>query len=98
MPIPLKKAMKDAAARPRREGNVRPDLWRSIPVLSKAAGSRGPLGRRSFLGLGAALTGGLALGAKAGQAEPQPASPYAKKASRIVHLFDGRIVEDRKSA
>src|SRR3569833_3890183 len=23
---------------------------------------------------------------------------YAKKASRIVHLFDGRIVEDRKSA
>jgi putative ABC transport system ATP-binding protein len=23
---------------------------------------------------------------------------YSKKASRIVHLFDGRVVEDRKSA
>ena len=57
----------DAAKR----GNVQPDPWRSIPVLSK------PAGRRGFLKLGAALTGGLALGARPGLAEPQPTSPPA---------------------
>ncbi len=62
---------------PRREGNVRPDLWRSIPVLSKPAGAPATLGRRAFLGLGAALTGSLAFGAKQGHAEPEQASPPA---------------------
>ncbi len=47
-----------------------PDLWRSNSVASKLAGARNPLGRRGFLKLGAALTGGLALGAKPGHAEP----------------------------
>src|SRR5229473_2743195 len=58
-------------------GNVRPDLWRDMPVVSKLAGARNPLGRRSFLRLGAALTGSLALGAKRGDAEPAQASPPA---------------------
>src|SRR5260370_29301885 len=39
--------------------------------------ARAPLGRRSFLGAGAALAGSLALGAKPGNAEPAPASPPA---------------------
>src|SRR5258708_12968692 len=43
--------------------------------MSKPA--RAPLGRRSFLGAGAALAGSLALGAKPGNAEPAPASPPA---------------------
>src|SRR6266513_4520300 len=60
-----------------RRGNVRPDLWRNMPVVSKLAGARNPLGRRSFLRLGAALTGSLALGAKPGHAEPAQASPPA---------------------
>jgi len=49
---------------------VRPNLWRSISLLSGTDGARTPLGRRSFLGLGAAFTGSLALGPKAGHAEP----------------------------
>src|SRR5688500_4771108 len=44
--------------------------------LSKLAGPRKALARRSFLGLGAALTGSLALGARPAGAEP-PASPPA---------------------
>ena len=60
-----------------KRGNVRPDLWRNMPVVSKLAGARNPLGRRSFLGLCAALTGSLALGAKPGHAEPAQASPPA---------------------
>jgi sulfane dehydrogenase subunit SoxC len=66
--------------RPRaaKRGNVRPDFWRGMPVVSKLARPRNPLlGRRSFLGLGAALTGGLALGAKPGHAETPVASPPA---------------------
>ena len=55
---------------------MRPDLWRSISLLSKS-GAPTPLGRRSLLGLGAALTGSLALGAKPGHAETSPASPPA---------------------
>ena len=35
------------------------------------------MGRRSFLGLGAALTGGLALGSKPVIADPAPESPPA---------------------
>ena len=54
---------------------MRPDLWRIRPVASKLAPAA--LGRRSFLGLGAALTGSLALGTKPSQAEPRPASPPA---------------------
>src|SRR5665811_1594990 len=60
-----------------KRGNVRPLLGRGIPVVSKLAGTQNPLGRRGFLKLGAALTGGLALGAKPGHAEPQTASPPA---------------------
>jgi sulfane dehydrogenase subunit SoxC len=56
---------------------VRPDPWRRISLLSKPGGPRVALGRRSFLGLGAALSGSLALGARSGQAESQPASPPA---------------------
>jgi len=66
----------DAAAS-RKGGNVPPDLWRNMPVVSKLAGARNPLGRRAFLRLGAALTGSLALGAKPGHAEPAQASPPA---------------------
>src|SRR5258708_14502722 len=58
-------------------GNVRPDLGRKMSVVSKLAGARNPLGRRSVLRLGAALTGGLALGAKPGHAEPGQAWPPA---------------------
>jgi len=48
-----------------------------MSVLPKPAGvSAQQLGRRSFLGLGAALTGGLALGLKPGNAA-EPASPPA---------------------
>ncbi len=36
-----------------------------------------PIGRRGFLGLGAALTGSLALGARPANADPAPASPPA---------------------
>ena len=47
---------------------MRPDLWRSMTVAIEALPApRTRLGRRSFLGLGAALTGSLALGAKTGQ-------------------------------
>jgi len=56
---------------------VRPNPWRSIASLSKLPGAAAPLGRRSFLGLGAALTGGLALGTRTGRAESPPASPPA---------------------
>src|SRR5476651_2211725 len=58
--------------------NVRPDFWRSMPRASRLAAQRNPLlGRRSFLGLGAALSGGLALGTKPGYAETPIASPHA---------------------
>jgi len=56
---------------------VRSDLWRNWPLVSKLAGTQNPLARRSFLGLGAALAGSLALGARPSQAEPTPASPPA---------------------
>src|SRR5260370_2755353 len=39
--------------------------------------ARAPLGRRSFLGAGAALAGSLALGTKPGNTGPAPASPPA---------------------
>src|SRR3954454_17594963 len=49
-----------------------------MPVVSRLAVQRNaPLGRRSFLGLGAALSGGLALGTKAGFAETPAVSPPA---------------------
>jgi sulfane dehydrogenase subunit SoxC len=61
-----------------KRGNMRPDFWRSMPVVAKLAAQRNPLlGRRSLLGLGAALTGGLALGAKSGHAATPIASPPA---------------------
>jgi sulfane dehydrogenase subunit SoxC len=61
-----------------KRGNMRPDFWRSMPVVARLAAQRNPLlGRRSLLGLGAALTGGLALGAKPGHAETRVASPPA---------------------
>jgi sulfane dehydrogenase subunit SoxC len=56
---------------------VRHNPLRSKAVLSNLASADAPLGRRSFLTLGAALTGSLALGTKPSQAEPQPASPPA---------------------
>src|SRR5947209_5784854 len=59
-----------------KRGNVRPDFWRSIPVVSRRMVQRKRLlGRRSFLGLGAALTG-VALG-RPGRAETPLASPPA---------------------
>jgi sulfane dehydrogenase subunit SoxC len=61
----------------RRQAAKRGNVRRDMPVVSKLAGARNPLGRRSFLRLGAALTGSLALGAKPGHAEPAPASPPA---------------------
>jgi sulfane dehydrogenase subunit SoxC len=54
---------------------VRSDLRRRISLLSTPTGARPELGRRSFLGLGAALTGSLAFGAGPGHAENAPASP-----------------------
>jgi sulfane dehydrogenase subunit SoxC len=60
-----------------RRGNVPPDPWRRIPVVSKPAGTLNRLARRSFLGLSAALTGSLALGTKPGNTEPAQASPPA---------------------
>src|SRR6201747_3315839 len=49
-----------------------------MPMFSKfAAPRRSLLGRRSFLSMGAALTGGMALGAKPGHAELPIASPPA---------------------
>src|SRR6195256_1991946 len=61
-----------------KRGNVRPDFWRTLPIASKLARPRNPLlGRRSFLGLGAALTGGLALGQGSSNAETAAASPPA---------------------
>jgi sulfane dehydrogenase subunit SoxC len=49
---------------------------RRMAAASRLAGAHHLLARRSFLGLGAALTGSLALG-KPEQAEAQPASPPA---------------------
>jgi sulfane dehydrogenase subunit SoxC len=46
-------------------------------VLSDADGSSAKVGRRGFLGLGAALTGSLALGARTAIADPAPESPPA---------------------
>src|SRR3984893_10236163 len=55
---------------------MRPDFWRSMPLAGLAAQRNPPLGRRSFLGLGAALTG-FAFSARPGQAETPIASPPA---------------------
>ena len=60
-----------------KRGNVRPEFWRSMAGLSRLAGTRKALARRSVLGLGAALSGSLALGTKPVSAESQPASPPA---------------------
>src|SRR3984957_9790025 len=77
MPIGLQKRINGAMALPRREENVRPDLLHSMPLPSKFGDASKPLGRRSVLGLGAALPGSRALSARAGRAEPVPASPPA---------------------
>ena len=55
---------------------MRPNLWRSISLLS-GTGAHTPLGRRSFLGLGAALTGSLALGPRPATCRALAASPPA---------------------
>src|SRR4029453_7472856 len=62
---------------PRGEENVRHNPLRSKAILSDLAGSDAPLGRRSFLPLGAALTGSLALGGKTAMADPAPEAPPA---------------------
>ena len=49
---------------------MRHNPLRSKAVLSDLAGADAPLGRRSFLTLGAVLTGGLALGGKTAIADP----------------------------
>ena len=49
---------------------MRQDLWHDVAALSTRKSLRNRLGRRAFLGLGAALTGSLALGAERGDAEP----------------------------
>ncbi len=56
---------------------MRQDLWRGIAALSTPEGLRNRLGRRAFLGLGAAVTGSLALGTEPGHADPAapPADP-----------------------
>src|ERR1041385_725558 len=55
-----------------KRGNVRPDFWRSMPMVSRRMVRRNQLlGRRAFLGLGAALTG-VALGARPGRVAPAP--------------------------
>jgi sulfane dehydrogenase subunit SoxC len=60
------------------EENVRRNSFRDKTILSDLAGpSRPMMGRRGFLGLGAAMTGGLALGARPALADPAPASPPA---------------------
>jgi sulfane dehydrogenase subunit SoxC len=51
-----------------------------MPVVAKAAGLGNPLARRAVLGLGAALTGSLALAARPGNTAPAPASPPADAA------------------
>ena len=56
---------------------MRPDPLRSKSILSALAGSPKPMGRRGFLGLGAVLTGSLALGAKPALADPAQESPPA---------------------
>src|SRR4051812_39871057 len=59
-----------------KRGNMRSDFWRSIPGMAGLAAQRNPLlGRRSLLGLGTALTGVIALGARPGRAETPAASP-----------------------
>src|SRR5690349_21423970 len=58
-----------------KRGNVRPDFWRGMPVVSRLMVQRNRLlGRRTFLGLGAALTG-AALGARPGRAETLASPP-----------------------
>ena len=56
---------------------MQPDVWRSILVASRHADPRNSIGRRGFLKIGAALTGGVALGANSGRAEPASTSPPA---------------------
>src|SRR5262245_34728559 len=63
--------------RPPGEENVRFFPLRSKAVLSDLAGSPTPLGRRSSLGLGAALPGSLALGARPATSAPAQESPPA---------------------
>jgi hypothetical protein len=60
---------------PREQGNVRLYPLRSKAAPSDLAGSNGSLRRRSFLALGAALTGGLAFGGKSKAADPAQESP-----------------------
>jgi sulfane dehydrogenase subunit SoxC len=72
-----KKAINDAATAPRGEENVRPSQPRGNVVLPDSAGAAGRIGRRSLLGLGAALTGSLALGGKPAIADPAQESPPA---------------------
>ena len=62
---------------PRGEENVRPDPLRSKAIPSDLASADAPLGRRSFLRLGAALTGGLALGGSSAIADSAQESPPA---------------------
>lgn len=55
---------------------MKPNLRRSVPVLSESKGVPNPVARRAFLKLSAALTSGLALaGAKAGEQSSPPADP-----------------------
>ena len=54
---------------------MRSDRWRNMPVLPEPGGAPSRLARRSFLKLGAALSGGLALGARSGHAEPAASPP-----------------------
>ena len=60
------------------EGNETCGLISGAAYLyCRARGAHTRLGRRSLLGLGAALTGSLALGPEHAHAEPAPASPPA---------------------
>ena len=64
-------------ATPQSEETCGPISGAACHVVSKPAAASSPLGRRSFLKLGAALTGGAALAATRGNADPLPASPPA---------------------
>ena len=56
---------------------MRPDLVAQHSCSPGCAGAQHAVGRRAFSGLGAALTGSLALGAKPAIADPSHASPPA---------------------
>src|SRR5512140_541868 len=70
--MPIRLRQQPSVGKAGKRGNVRSDLWRNMPLVPKLAGARNRLARRAFLGLGAALTGSLALGVKPGKAEPAP--------------------------